>query len=283
MFTIGIYGFTLTKVTHFSFGTMYPVETSLFKLKKYRQDKDKLYLTAFLELDVPDRNEVTDLIFHLEKILSFIEQRPVLIKYQLHDKENKNNLSDNYPRNIIPNINLSSSGEVLLEDSFSKNSRRYFIELAINKIVIAEDRPFATMLHKNVLVFSNPVNYLDVSYYLLFSGLESLVRERENDFKSNIAPIMYRYLTKHGFNVKQQNNKHHEISLDIYCSLRNALFHNGQFQTTPMKRGSQLISFALKDFYSQFKRLNCLVILKEAGFNDTSINWDFSDYRHPFH
>ena len=282
MFTVGIYGFTLTKITHFSFGTMYPIETSFLKLKKYRQDKGKLYLTALLELDIIDKSETDDIIFHLEKILSFIEQRAVFIRHQLNNKTHKFDLPIDYPLFITPNINLSSSGEIILEDCFSKNSRRYFIELAINKIIIARDRPFTTILHKNVLVFSNPINYLDVSYYLLFSGLESLVRERENDFKSNITPIMYRYLKKHGFNINQQNNKHHDISLDIYCSLRNALFHNGQFQTMPMKRGSKTISFALKDFYSQFKRLNCLVILKEAEFSDHHINWNFSDYRNPF-
>ena len=97
MFTVGIYGFTLTKITHFSFGTMYPIETSFFKLKKYRQDKEKLYLTALLELDIIDKSETDDIIFHLEKILSFIEQRAVFIRHQLNNKTHKFGLTHRFP------------------------------------------------------------------------------------------------------------------------------------------------------------------------------------------
>ncbi|EAW5752874.1 hypothetical protein FFZ03_22030, partial [Salmonella enterica] len=111
---------------------------------------------------------------------------------------------------------------------------------------------------------------------------ESIARQRENDLSNNAPSVLYKYLSKFKFDIKQQDNKRPPRSLDIYSGLRNALFHNGEYQTAPMKRNGTECTFLLKDYYSYFSRLNSLVILKEANFEDGKINWDFVNYRHYF-
>ncbi|WDX32953.1 hypothetical protein [Salmonella enterica] len=282
MLTVGIYGFNITKVTHFSFGTMFPTCKSISEIIKKMKSRDELHLTAFLELDINDDTECRDILFHLTAILSFIEQRPVSFGYSLRKHESMGNLDDDYPKLINIAYSIKSTGIIIKEDYYSKNSRRYFIEAALNKIIIEKDRHYSTLLHKNVQVFSTPQRYIDVSYYLLFSGLESIARQRENDLSNNAPSVLYKYLSKFKFDIKQQDNKRPPRSLDIYSGLRNALFHNGEYQTAPMKRNGTECTFLLKDYYSYFRRLNSLVILKEANFEDGKINWDFVNYRHYF-
>ncbi|EFC6555524.1 hypothetical protein E6C94_13725 [Escherichia coli] len=282
MLTVGIYGFNITKVTHFSFGTIFPVIKSASEITKIMRTKTELHLTAFLELDIKDNNECRDIIFHLSAILSFIEQRPVSFGYALKKHETIDNLDNDYPKVITSTLPLVSNGIMIKEDYFSKNSRRYFIESALNKIIIDKDHQFSLLIHKNTQVFINQTNYIDIKYYLLFSGLESIARQRENDLTSGIASVLYKYLKKFNFDIKQQDNKRPSHSLDIYASLRNALFHNGTYQTPPLKRNGAISTFLLKDYYSLFRRLNCLVILKEAGFDDGRINWDFVSFRYHF-
>lgn len=279
MKTFGIYGFNITKTIHFSFGRMIPRVRKIAEIKKLMQDTRNLRLTGFVELDLINTDEIFDLIDQLEKVLTFIEQRQVIITNGLHDNETPFNLGSDYPLECLSHSILRSTGAVLHEDYFSKNSRRYFIEMAINKITIEKDNVFAAMLHKNTLVFSNPKNFIDLSYFLIFSGLETIARHRMNDIKSPAPSVLFKYLKKLEFNVKQQDNTDPYRSLDIYCNLRNALFHNGEFQTPPMKRGKEIQTFMLRDFFSQLRRLNCLVLLKEAGINYSEINWDYVNTR----
>ncbi|EAY2921391.1 hypothetical protein FHP52_18020, partial [Salmonella enterica] len=132
MLTVGIYGFNITKVTHFSFGTMFPTCKSISEIIKKMKSRDELHLTAFLELDINDANECRDILFHLTAILSFIEQRPVSFGYSLRKHESMGNLDDDYPKLINIAYSIKSTGIIIKEDYYSKNSRRYFIEAALN-------------------------------------------------------------------------------------------------------------------------------------------------------
>lgn len=126
MLTVGIYGFNITKVTHFSFGTMFPTCKSISEIIKKMKSRDELHLTAFLELDINDANECRDILFHLTAILSFIEQRPVSFGYSLRKHESMGNLDDDYPKLINIAYSIKSTGIIIKEDYYSKKLQKIF-------------------------------------------------------------------------------------------------------------------------------------------------------------
>lgn len=277
MGTYGIYGYGVTRNTSLSFGEIIPLQRTFKEINSKIKNKDKLELTGFINLEGLNEKEEESYLFHLEIVLSFIEQRKVLIRHKLKKHESYDCLDSDYPLGITPWFTLSPGGSVIIEDSFSKNSRRNFIDVATNKMAFHEDKEFIQIIHKNVLTFSNPQNFVDVNYYLFFSGLEALARKRTSFTGNNTAQALFGYL-KDTFFIKQQHNDNYLISLDSYVELRNSIFHNGKLVAKLKNRPFEQ-EVSLKDLYSCFKRLNVLSILRDAGFDDGYINWDFTNYR----
>lgn len=271
----GIYGYNITNVTYFSFGKITPIHLSPHKLFHLMRDAQKLHLTSFLEVDAEFKSQERNIIFQLENTLSFIEQRPVIIKNKLREHEVTSTLDSDYPDYLASETRLPNPANIIAEN----DSRDKVIEGAFQKLIINTDDCLSKVIHKNIMVFSNPINYIDISYYLLFSGLESIARQRLMDMNSNTNIVIANYLQNFKFNVKADNVKDEARSIQTYCHLRNALFHNGEFQTKPININDKTTIYKLEDYYPLFRRLNYLTILKELGVNSKNINWDYVSYR----
>jgi len=239
------------------------------------RDAQKLHLTSFLEVDAEFKSQERNIIFQLENTLSFIEQRPVIIKNKLREHEVTSTLDSDYPDYLASETRLPNPANIIAED----DSRDKVIEGVFQKLIINTDDCLSKVIHKNIMVFSNPINYIDISYYLLFSGLESIARQRLMDMNSNTNIVIANYLQNFKFNVKADNVKDEARSIQTYCHLRNALFHNGEFQTKPININDKTTIYKLEDYYPLFRRLNYLTILKELGVNSKNINWDYVSYR----
>ncbi|WP_247189648.1 hypothetical protein [Escherichia coli] len=271
----GIYGYNITNVTDFSFGKITPIHSSAHKLFHLMRDTQKLHLTSFLEIDTEFKSQETNIIFQLENILTFIEQRPVIIKNKLKEHEAISSPDSDYPSCLSSETPLPNPTNIITEN----DSKVKLIEGAFQKLIINTDDCLSKVIHKNIMVFSNPINYIDISYYLLFSGLESIARQRLMDINSNTNIVIANYLQGFEFNVNADNIKNEARSIQTYCHLRNALFHNGEFQTKPININGKTTIYKLKDYYPLLRRLNYLTILKELGINSKNINWDYVNYR----
>lgn len=278
MSVYGIYGYGVTREISLFFGKILPITHSVKELTDKITNKDKLELTGFLIFDNVSREK--NYIFHLEVVLSFIEQRRVLIRHKLKTHETIDYLDSDYPKSLTIDLELNSRANVIIEDWRSPDSRKTFIDTAMNKIIHLNDEEFIQIIHKNVLTFSNPLVYADVNYYLWFSGLEALARKRVSKYGTDIAGALYLYLNDK-FIIKQQCNENPLISIDAYVALRNGIFHNGKL-VTELKNRPFKQEVSLKKLHGCFKRLNILSILKDTEFDDGFVNWDFTNYRYTF-
>ena len=79
------------------------------------------------------------------------------------------------------------------------------------------------------------------AYYLIFSALEILARRHAGDYVSTIAPVLTCFLRNEcKFDVVQNKPSVRERSIQTYTYLRNALFHNGEFEATFDENGRQV-------------------------------------------
>lgn len=274
MIKIGIYGYECTKETSCSGYKIIPKYTQHSVVKKLVSDPHKYHLTAILEIDKNHNND--ELIFLLEAILSFIEHRDVIIQNQLHPQEDLNNLFNDYPLVIDAHKQDNGGGAKIISDVFSCESRENFINLAMRKLAdnsTAETKAFRKAFFKTIEVFRSRESFIDISFYLRFSALESLARAIFNDYSKSYAPAIAKLLTTYNFDIKQENLKEPHKSVMTYVELRNALFHNGLLEVCVSRDGKEY-SYKQSDFSSTFARLIPLVMIKYIEFDDGYINWN---------
>lgn len=282
MTRVGIYGYECTKTYEFYGCRIVPFNTQHILVSKLAADSHSYHLTAFLEVTDECPYELRDIIFNLEAVLSFIDHKDVIITNQLCGDEAYDSLNDDFPKEIQGHFRQNGGGCVIMCDAFCDSSREVFIGKALSILLSEtseENAAFRGAFFRCVEVFRGRGSFIDVSYYLLFSGLESFCRAILNDYDSkNCATPITRVLTNYGFDVKQENPHSLCKSIMTYVHLRNALFHNGQFEKV-LKNGDK---FNLTDYFSPFCRLLPLVLIKYIGFDDGYINWNSWIDRQPF-
>lgn len=282
MIHVAIYGFIFTKKIIFPGGVLIPIFDNLHSLKK--NNTKNYFLTGFVIPEVENYNGLTQLLFDLAAVLSFIEQRDVIICGELENDETPQNFGDNFPRELKLK-RIKGPGAVIIEDSFSATSRERFINLAmvkLNENINGGNDVFRTSFFKSMLPFREPINYIDVNYYLNFSALESLSRHAAQNFKPGKSPaIITCFLKSIGFNVDKETNSTSQRNIMHYCKLRNALFHNGDYEAylDDEKPETRIL---IKDYSSNLSMLLSLVLIKCIKFDDEIINWDSWIDRHPF-
>ncbi len=125
------------------------------------------------------------------------------------------------------------------------------------------------------------MQFVDVTYYYNFSSLEILSRTFTKDFKSPVAVLATNFLKKLGFDVSQDNADSRHLGIQTYVHLRNALFHNGNFEKSFQENGNT-ITLKLNDYDSYLSRLMPDVLLRVIGYDDEHINWNRWVDRQPF-
>ncbi len=149
-------------------------------------------------------------------------------------------------------------------------------------MTVSRGKSFERLFLKIVEVLRARQNFIDVSYYLLFSALESLCRHIKNDFGKNCAIPITSVLQEYKFSVYQDCPKKPHQSIMTYVHLRNALFHNGKMEKEVKTPTGDVIVYTQSEYYSTFSRLLPLVLLRYIGFDDNYINWNSWLDREPF-
>lgn len=243
-----------------------------------------IFLQVFLLPTQRKKNNISQLLFDLSAVLSFIEQKNVIIAHSLKEDETPSTFGDDFPTSLDIK-RKRGPGQIIMEDCFSKHGRSEFIQLAIDKLsdnITTDQNPFRTAFFKSMVSFRDNINYVDVNYYLSFSALESLCRYIQDDYNARKAPqIITTTLQNYGFNVSKTDNALPQRNIMHYCALRNSLFHKGDYIAYTKKDDPDSIIY-LKNYSSSLRLLLSLFIMKYIGFDDNHINWDSWIDRQPF-
>jgi hypothetical protein len=271
-FIFGIYGFHVTQpIVLDGLCSIKPRTSDHRQAEEWAKDSKTYHLTATIEThSIPN-----DFLFNLEAILSFIENRDVLILDAV-----KNNTSTELPLFITMNRRKNGLGSVINQDTFFPNIRKMFISKSLEKLMdkeFCEKTQFNILFFKYIESFRQPKMFVDVSYFLLFSGLESYSRSVAQDEKTknsnNASEPICKLLTQFGFDVSIERPADLRRAISTYTHLRNALFHNSQFKKGVNVNGSN-VELKLFDYFANFSILVSLVILKAVDFDDENTNWN---------
>lgn len=248
-----------------------PRLTSFQEARAASRDLSQYNLTAV----VIARNFPDDLLFKLEAVLSFIEHMDVIVTSSvLIDTPSP---FDQFPMHIRTPRRHNSGAAIVGSDIFFPNSRPTFIEKAIKCLrdsAYCNGTGFRTLFFKTVETFRSRKSFIEVSYFLLFSGLEAYARKSQNDFHTReVAVVLTKQLSSLQFDVCTFKADQLERSMDTYARLRNALFHYGDLETRRNIQG-RIQTYRLTDYYSHFQVLVALVVLRATDFDDGHINWD---------
>lgn len=217
-------------------------------------------------------------LFQLEGVLSFIEHLEVLVS----DPEDAQDAADHPARyfetSLATRARHSGGGAVLGSDAFNpwRESRQQFIELAMAKLRdedFCQRTHFNSLLFKCVETFRQRQPFLEISYFLLISGLEAFSRASQNDYKSNAVVPIAKTLQGYGFNVYQDKPDDLARSVSTYLHIRNALFHQGEFSAT-VQINSSRVTLSCSEYLFHLSMLVSLTVMKAVGFDDGHTNWD---------
>ena len=280
----GIYGYEISRPAEFDGFRLIPLTDDYTDVRGKASDLDNYHLTGFLEIDETQTPDIRALIFDIQGVLSFIDQKNVIVSNLLREHEAFDNLDEDYPTKLTALKRINGGGKVILGDAFNSNSRREFITMALAKLKESdtENGAFRGSFFKSIEVFRGSDSFIDVNYYLLFSALESLSRFHLNDYTSkNCSTPIAKFLEPFGFDISQDNTNELAKSVSTYTHIRNALFHNGKFECEVNING-QMEKISISKYYSQFNMLIPLIVLKYIGFDDGHINWNCWLDRMPF-
>jgi len=284
MITYGIYGYEITQVAELKGFKLIPRSQDYREIKKLTEDQDHYHLTGFLEIDENQILDISALIFDLQGILSFIDQKNVIISHPLRKHETYQTLDQDYPLKITFLKRLSGGGSFILSDLFSHSCRKSCIEKILHKLKESDQSQgiFRTTFFKSIETFRGNNSFLDVNYYLLFSALESLSRYHLGDYSSkNASTPIAEFLKSYSFDISQDNVKNLTQSVSTYTHLRNALFHNGKLECELNINGTHT-KLRMSEYYANLCMLVPLAILKYIDFDDGHINWNSWLDRMPF-
>jgi hypothetical protein len=271
LFVCGIYGFEITRPFEVGGMQFVPFINSFRDAQDSARDLDQYNLTAVvIAEDFPQ-----ELLFRLEAVLSFIEHLDVIVTepmpLKLVQPQNQ------FPKVLMKSRRHNGGGAIIGSDTFFPNSRATFIEKALQRLgdsAYCEATGYRILFFKATETFRQRKPFIEVSYFLLFSGLETYVRRSLNDFHSKeVAQLLNKHLRTLGFKVHIFSETQLERSMDTYARLRNALFHSSKFEAY-RTIGGNVHTYQLTKFYAQFQILVALVVIKATNFDDGHLNWE---------
>ena len=274
----GIYGYHITQPIDFPGFVITPRTTDHEKAQEWARDLSSYNLTAVLEV----RNTSLNELFYLEAILSFIEHLDVLITHPIENTSS--DLFSNFTECITTHPRTDGGGEVICKNVLFPASRRTFIELALGKLQdkeFCESTQFNIIFFKYIETFRQRKAFVEITYFLLYSGLETYSRSVKQDFTSNSSTPISGLLNSYGFNVEIENPGDLKRAVSSYTHLRNAIFHNSKLSVSKNINGNT-VEFKIEEYLYNISQLVALVILKAVSFDDGHINWESWIDRQPF-
>jgi hypothetical protein len=275
--TCGIYGFNITQKMEFNGLKIIPRTNNVQEARTWARDMKTYHLTATLEA-----SEISEeFLFNLEAVLSFIEHLDVLITPPINLDIQRAQLT----KTIIAHKRNSGGGATIGEDALFPNSRIEFIKKTIDlleNVDFCTDTQFKSLFFKKVTTFRQVNPYIEVSYFLLYSGLESFARAVTADKDNkNSSETICKLLNNYGFNLSIEKPDNLARAVSTYTHLRNALFHNSELSKVINLNGKNT-ELKLIDFFYNIEQLVTLTIMKAVNFDDNHINWDSWIDRQPF-
>lgn len=268
-----IYGFEITRPISFGTCRIEPITNSYEKARTLARDLEAYHLTATLLGDTLPEDER----FRLEGVLSFIEHLDVIVFPASQLIGDAEPVASKLPAILRRQRRNSGGGAVIGEDTFFRQSRADFLALAMSKLGderFCKSTKFDTLLFKCVETFRQRSPFLEITYFLLFSGLESFARACLNDTKTrNASKPIYRLLNSYGLSVLLDDPNNLPRSIATYTRLRNSLFHNSDFRAIVSIGGTD-IQLDASAYLFHLSMLISLTILKAVGFDDGHTNWD---------
>lgn len=266
-----IYGFHITKPIAVGSATVYPRTTDHQTAVDWSRDLNAYNLTgAFVTEAASD-----DFLFNFEAALAFVERLDVIIG----------------PPTLLINVDpffqvetllrngrrSGGGGEMIGKDTFFPSSRETFLRQVLHKLednAFCESTQFRQLFFKCVEQFRQRTPFVEVSYFFLFSGLETFARAVVNDRSSaNAAIPISKLLCTYGFDVAIERPADPIRAISTYAHLRNALFHRGEFVVEINVNGTT-VKFRLLEYLFNITQLTNLVVLKAIEFDDGRINWN---------
>lgn len=267
----GVYGYSITRSIELDNVRILPRTTDYKTAKNLARDLDSYQLTAVLIGHCINEKD----LFDIEAVLSFMEQLDVIVSkpIELADR----NPFAVFPEKITAHKRNCGGGVVVGDDAFFPTSRS---EFSIKALGLLQDKEFCektgfrTLLFKCIETFRQRKPFVEISYFLLFSGLESFARSFLDERDTKNAPkVIFKLLNFYGFNVREDNPKDLKRSVSSYVYVRNALFHNGEV-TSKKDINQREVEFDVIEYLPPLSRLVPLVIMKAVGFDDGSVNWE---------
>lgn len=237
------------------------------------RDLEAYHLTATIVGErLPDEER-----FYLEGVLCFIEHLDVIVFPVNQLIENDEPSTSELPTILRKQRRNNGGGAVIGEDSFFRQSRSDFLNLAMMKLAddaFCQSTKFKTLLFKCVETFRQRSPFLEITYFLLFSGLESFARATLGDTTTrNAAKPIHRLLSSYGLSVLLDEPTNLPRSIATYTRLRNSLFHNSEFKAI-VRMGGVDVQLDASSYLFHLSMLVSLTIMKAIGFDDGHTNWD---------
>jgi hypothetical protein len=272
-----IYGYAISKAIDLGPARIEPIPMAQADLWALAQDLQTFHLTAYvIGDDLPSK-----FIFNLSAVLSFIERMDVHVADPIfRDEFNQ----AEWPMQTEARFRHKGGGAKLPMDSLFPDSRATFIRLALARLTDLEEcekSGFDKLFHKYVEAGRQRRPFIEVMWFLLFSGLEDYSRRQQNDYGPNVTAPIANTLKDLGFAICENNAKVLARSVATYTQLRNALFHNGRHEVE-VNVNNKVVTLRLSDYLFHLDQLVALAILRIVGFDDGHINWDSWFDRQPF-
>lgn len=267
-----IYGYEFTREFEHCGMKFVPRHTWITEAHESARHLTRYNLTGVVLLDAYDHHT----IFCLEAVLSFIEHLDVLISDP--EEVDASDYFSAFPEVARTAPRHNGGGAILHQDTFFPTMRSDFVCLALDRLAdstFCDATGWSTLFFKVTAPFRQKSPYIEVSYFFLFSGLETYVRRTlgEPD-ATDIATLISRRLKQLGFNIYSYSPKDLKRSADSYARLRNALFHNSSLLTTRRGANGSITQYSLVDYYAHFMLLSSLVVLRAVDFDHPRIHWD---------
>lgn len=273
--TCALYGFEFTRTFSACGLTFHPLSTDYSVAQSRARDLSAHNLTGTVSGGTLDDEKR----YHIEGVLSFIEHLSVLVSEPINTEAAIDRPESHFVTKIGGWKRHNGGGAVVGSDAFNpyRDSRQQFIDLALAHLAntqFCQRTRFNSLFFKCVETFRQRRPFLEISYFLLFSGLEAFARAVQNDCtRKNASVPITRMLQGYGFGVHQDNPNDLPRSMSTYMHIRNALFHQGDFSTT-VQMNSSSVKLDSVEYLFHLSMLVSLTIMKAIGFDDQHTNWD---------
>lgn len=262
-----IYGFSITRAIDLPMARIEPIALDRDGSCKRARDESAYRLTAIIYADTLERH----FLFMLEAVLSYVERLDVMITDPIDAKD-----TTPYPDVAFRRARNSGGGAMLLEDTWSPDSRGNFVRRAVERLqdkAFCDATTFSSLFFKCVESFRQRKPFVEVKWFLNYSALEAFSRKKTGQTSGPSEIPIANVLQAYSFHVFQTSSVDLRRSISTYAHLRNALFHHGEREVVINVNG-QSVKLEMLDYVYNLEVLVALTVLKALDFDDEHINWD---------